>query len=165
MQGLATCCIVEPKYSWVKDSQSNFGMDDTNKVVAHFKDGSESGPHPFASEVQAAQRKSAAPKPALAKQTSTDDKALERWFDQQCGKKRAPKRLEIPNELLVTSGGPLRTTGNITLIDEDGSVTHANNLNHVVVVHRKTVLFAMNSTWKLNFWILAQCKVFQTGNP
>lgn len=127
---------MKPKCSWVKDSQGNFGMDDANKAAAHFDGWSESDPHALASESQAAQRKPAILKPARIKQTSTDDKALERWFDQQCGKKRIPKRLDmpnerldIPNELLVTSGGPLKMTGNITLINEDGSVTHANNLN------------------------------------
>lgn len=59
---------------------------------------------------------------------STDEKALDRWFLEQRGNKRVPKRLEMPNELLVTTGGPLKMTGNITLINEDGSVTHANNL-------------------------------------
>ena len=60
---------------------------------------------------------------------STDEKALDRWFLEQRGSKRVPKRLEMANELLVTSGGPLKMTGNITLINEDGTVTHANNLN------------------------------------
>jgi CDGSH-type Zn-finger protein len=60
---------------------------------------------------------------------STDEKALDRWFLEQRGSKRVPKRLDVANELLVTSGGPLKMTGNITLINEDGSVTHANNLS------------------------------------
>jgi CDGSH-type Zn-finger protein len=60
---------------------------------------------------------------------STDDKALDRWFLEQRGTKRVPKRLDVANELQVVSGGPLKMTGNITLISEDGSVTHANNLS------------------------------------
>lgn len=59
---------------------------------------------------------------------STDEKALDRWFREQKGNKRVPKRLEVPNEARVTSGGPLKITGNITLIGEDGDVTHANHL-------------------------------------
>ena len=59
---------------------------------------------------------------------STDEKARDRWFLEQKGNKRVPKRLNVPNEALVSSGGPLRITGNITLIDEDGGVTHANHL-------------------------------------
>ena len=59
---------------------------------------------------------------------STDEKALDRWFREQKGNKRVPKRLEVPNEAMVSSGGPLKITGNITLIGEDGEVTHANHL-------------------------------------
>jgi CDGSH-type Zn-finger protein len=69
------------------------------------------------------------PEAEAEKPVSTDEKALDRWFLEQRGNKRVPKRLEIANELLVTSGGPLKMTGNITLIHEDGSVTHANNLS------------------------------------
>jgi CDGSH-type Zn-finger protein len=57
-----------------------------------------------------------------------DEKAHERWFLEQRGNKKVPKRLEIPNEVLVTAAGPLKVTGNITLIEEDGTVTHANHL-------------------------------------
>ena len=70
-----------------------------------------------------------APEPAVKKPGSNGDKALERWFLEQRGNKRVPKRLDVANELLVTPGGPLRMTGNITLIDEDGGVTHSNNLS------------------------------------
>jgi CDGSH-type Zn-finger protein len=56
------------------------------------------------------------------------EKALDRWFMEQKGSKRVPKRLDVPNEALVTSAGPLKITGNITFIDEDGEVTHANHL-------------------------------------
>lgn len=66
---------------------------------------------------------------AAAVQESTDEKALDRWFLEQRGGKRVPKRLDLPNELLVINGGPLRLTGNITLINENGSVTHANHLS------------------------------------
>jgi CDGSH-type Zn-finger protein len=61
-------------------------------------------------------------------QVSTGEKTLDRWFLEQRGNKRVPKRLEVPNEALVTSAGPLKVTGNITVIDEDGEVTHANHL-------------------------------------
>ncbi len=70
-----------------------------------------------------------APEPAAKPSGSTDEKALDRWFLEQRGNKRVPKRLEVANELLVTSGGPLKMTGNITLINEDGSVTHSNSLS------------------------------------
>lgn len=61
-------------------------------------------------------------------EASTGEKAHERWFLKQRGSKKVPKRLEIPNEVLVTAAGPLKVTGNITLIEEDGTVTHANHL-------------------------------------
>jgi CDGSH-type Zn-finger protein len=69
------------------------------------------------------------PETEAEKPESTDEKALDRWFLEQRGNKRVPKRLDVANELLVTSGGPLKMTGNITLINEDGSVTHANSLS------------------------------------
>lgn len=70
-----------------------------------------------------------APAPLTKKPISTDAKALDRWFLEQRGSKRVPKRLDVANELLVSSGGPLKMTGNITLIHEDGSVTHSNSLS------------------------------------
>jgi CDGSH-type Zn-finger protein len=70
-----------------------------------------------------------APGTGAAEQESTDEKALDRWFREQRGSKRVPKRLDLANELLVVNGGPLKMTGNITLIAEDGSVTHANHLS------------------------------------
>jgi CDGSH-type Zn-finger protein len=69
------------------------------------------------------------PKPQVKLPESTNEKALDRWFVEQRGNKRVPKRLDVANELLVTSGGPLKMTGNITLINEDGDVTHSNNLS------------------------------------
>ena len=66
--------------------------------------------------------------PAAPKE-STKEKAIDRWFREQRGTKRVPKRLEIPNEALVTGGGPLKITGNISLIEEDGTITHATNLS------------------------------------
>jgi CDGSH-type Zn-finger protein len=71
---------------------------------------------------------STVPESGAKKSESTDEKALDRWFLEQRGDKRVPKRLDVANEVLVTSGGPIKMTGNITLINEDGSVTHANNL-------------------------------------
>ncbi len=71
----------------------------------------------------------AEPVPAPKTRETTTKKALDSWFREQRGSKRVPKRLNIANELLVSSGGPLRMTGNITLIDEDGEVTHSNKLN------------------------------------
>jgi CDGSH-type Zn-finger protein len=68
------------------------------------------------------------PLPAEPEET-TKEKAIDRWFREQRGNKRVPKRLDIPNEVLVTSGGPLKMTGNITLIEEDGTITHTTNLS------------------------------------
>jgi len=68
------------------------------------------------------------PEAGSEKPVPTDEKALDRWFLEQRGGKRVPKRLKISNETLVSSGGPLKMTGNITLIHENGNVTHANYL-------------------------------------
>lgn len=69
------------------------------------------------------------PEKANSPAESTGDKALDRWFLEQRGNKTVPKRLELPNEALITNGGPIKLTGNITLIDEEGSVSHANHLS------------------------------------
>jgi CDGSH-type Zn-finger protein len=58
----------------------------------------------------------------------TDEKAHERWFVEQRGSRKVPKRLDIPNEVHVGPGGPLKITGNLALVEEDGTVTHANHL-------------------------------------
>ena len=59
----------------------------------------------------------------------TSEKALDRWFKERQKNKGAPRLLDIPNEALIGRGGPLQITGNILLIDEDGSVQYANHLN------------------------------------
>lgn len=71
----------------------------------------------------------AQPENAVSPAESTGDKAIDRWFLEQRGNKIVPKRLELPNEVLVTNGGPLKMTGNITLIDEEGTVSHPNHLS------------------------------------
>ena len=59
----------------------------------------------------------------------TAEKALDRWFKERQKNKGAPRLLPVPNEALITPGGPLQVTGNIMLVDEDGSVQYANHLN------------------------------------
>lgn len=61
-------------------------------------------------------------------QVPTGERAHDRWFLEQRGNRKVPKRLEIPNEVHVSPGGPLKITGNLTLVEEDGTVTHANHL-------------------------------------
>ena len=61
-----------------------------------------------------------------AEPMSTAAKALDRWFKERQKLDAQPRLLEIPNEALVTSAGPLRITGNLTIVGEDGSVTYAN---------------------------------------
>ena len=104
-------------------------MDDASKAYAKPLSWSDSDPYEFDPGPSPNLDTPGAPEPLSKKPESTGDKALDRWFLQQRGSKRVPKRLDVANELLVTSGGPLKMTGNITLIDEDGSVTHSNNLS------------------------------------
>jgi CDGSH-type Zn-finger protein len=59
---------------------------------------------------------------------TTTAKALDRWFTERQKSQSAPRLLEVPNEVMVTNGGPLQITGNITLVNEDGSVQYANHL-------------------------------------
>jgi CDGSH-type Zn-finger protein len=56
-------------------------------------------------------------------------KALDRWFAERQNQNRPPRLLEIPNEALITGGGPINLTGNITLVKEDGSIVYANHLS------------------------------------
>lgn len=100
-------------------------MEDALKVYARPREWLESDPQSDDTITSPKWDKPAAPE----EQESTDEKALDRWFREQRGSKRVPKRLDVANELLVSNGGPLKMTGNITLIAEDGSVTHANHLS------------------------------------
>lgn len=59
----------------------------------------------------------------------TAEKALDRWFKERQKSKGAPRLLDIPNEALISRAGPLQITGNILLIDEDGSARYANHLS------------------------------------
>ena len=104
-------------------------MDDASKAVA--RPFSWSDPRRPSSFPESGPDQGGATVPESETETTetTEEKKLDRWFLEQKGNRRVPKRLDITNELLVTAGGPLKMTGNITLINEDGSVTHANNLS------------------------------------
>ena len=106
-----------------------FVMDDATKAYAKPLSWSDSDQYAFSPETNPNLDSPTVPEPAAKKPESTDKRALDRWFTEQQGAKRQPKRLDVANELLVTSGGPLKMTGNITLIEEDGSVSHHNNLS------------------------------------
>jgi CDGSH-type Zn-finger protein len=69
--------------------------------------------------------------PVASKQEAptTSAKALDRWFAERHKHHVPPRLLEIPNEALVSSAGPINLTGNITLVREDGSVSYANHLS------------------------------------
>jgi len=60
---------------------------------------------------------------------TTSAKALDRWFAERQKHHGSPRLLEIPNEALISSAGPINLTGNITLVNEDGSVSYANHLS------------------------------------
>ncbi|MCW8873200.1 MAG: CDGSH iron-sulfur domain-containing protein [Xanthomonadales bacterium] len=59
---------------------------------------------------------------------TTSAKALDRWFKERQKNHGAPRLLDVPNEALVSNGGPIQLTGNITLVREDGTVQYANHL-------------------------------------
>lgn len=75
-----------------------------------------------------AKKAGAAPGTAHKENLTTSAKALDRWFRERQKNQGAPRLLDVPNEALVTNGGPLQITGNITLVNEDGSVQYANHL-------------------------------------
>ncbi len=60
---------------------------------------------------------------------TTSIRALNRWFRKRRKNRGAPRLLKIPNEVLVSNGGPLQFSGNITLVHEDGKVENANHLS------------------------------------
>lgn len=59
---------------------------------------------------------------------TTSARALDRWFKERQKNQGAPRLLDVPNEALVSNGGPIQLTGNITLVREDGTVQYANHL-------------------------------------
>lgn len=114
-------------------------MDDTSKTAAKVvpEDLPESPKHsknPHGSEVTstfvAFMDDSARPSDSNGGgQLSTTAKALDRWFKERQKQNAQPRLLEIPNEALITSAGPLRITGNLTIVGEDGTVTYANHID------------------------------------
>jgi CDGSH-type Zn-finger protein len=82
-------------------------------------------------------REEKAPKDGSEEKLTTSAKALDRWFRERQKTQGAPRLLEIPNESLITNGGPLQITGNITLVKEDGSVQYANHLTLCRCGHSK----------------------------
>ena len=66
---------------------------------------------------------------AKTRNQTTSAKALDRWFAERQKNLGSPRLLDIPNEALISRGGPINLTGNITLVQEDGSITYANHLS------------------------------------
>ena len=104
-------------------------MDDAHKAYARPLSWSDPDDYLVSPKPSPLPDSSTVPETEAERPESTDEIAIDRWFLEQRGSKRVPKRLNVANELLVTTGGPLKMTGNITLIDEDGSVTHSNSLS------------------------------------
>lgn len=111
-------------------------MDDATKKAAAAADREGKNPKPASSDSSEsfvaymndpAEQAGGADSPEQEKLT-TSAKALDRWFRERQKHQGAPRLLEVPNEALVSNGGPLQLTGNITLIGEDGSVQYANHL-------------------------------------
>mgnify|MGYP001828417946 FL=1 len=59
---------------------------------------------------------------------TTSAKALDRWFKPRPKHQGAPRLLEIPNDAMLSSGGPRQLTGHITRVNEDGTVQYAHHL-------------------------------------
>jgi CDGSH-type Zn-finger protein len=111
------------------DFLETFVMDDATKAYAKPLSWSDSDRYSSSPESSPDSDNFTVPEPLAKKPESTKEKSLDRWFQEQRGAKRVPKRLDVANELLVTYGGPLKMTGNIKLINEDGSVTNTNSLS------------------------------------
>jgi len=68
------------------------------------------------------------PKGAEQKENLTTSVGAHQLFRKREKNRDAPRLLEVPNEVLVSIGGPLQITGNITLVHEDGKVQYSNHL-------------------------------------
>ena len=68
-------------------------------------------------------------KGAQQQENLTTSVKAHQWFRKRRKNRGAPRLLEVPNEVLVSNGGPLQITGNITLVHEDGRVQYANHLS------------------------------------
>ena len=104
-------------------------MDEARKLVANLLAGFRSGEKGMKTETDRGTDPAgtATPPVPAEPQIPTKERALDRWFRERHGD-RPPRRINVPNEALVTNAGPLEFTGNITLIEEDGTVTHHNHL-------------------------------------
>ena len=60
---------------------------------------------------------------------STSAKALNRWFAERQKNLGSPRLLDTPNTATILSGGPISLRGNITLVDEEGFTSYANELS------------------------------------
>lgn len=69
------------------------------------------------------------PLPESISELDAASKTLDRWFRNRQKQLGITRLLDMPNEALVNNAGPLEITGNITLVNEDGSVQFANHLN------------------------------------
>jgi len=114
-------------------------MDDASKAVAKTARGIEQGsavndaeskPSRASGTFVAYMDDSAQPQIVNKRESlTTSAKALDRWFAERQKHHGPPRLLEIPNEALISSAGPINLTGNLTLVQEDGSVTYANHLS------------------------------------
>ena len=123
------------QYKQGKDFSEDFVMDDNTKraasAAARVEQDSQSTSQESGEAFVAYMDDSASSRSPITGRDSktTSAKALDRWFKERQKNHGAPRLLEVPNEALVTNGGPLQITGNITLVQEDGSVQYANHLS------------------------------------
>ena len=75
---------------------------------------------------------------AHQQESLTSSDRADQWFKKRQKSRGAPRLLEVPNEMLISNGGPLQITGNITLVHEDGSVRYANHLSLCRCGHSRT---------------------------
>jgi len=127
-------------------------MDDATKAYAKPLSWSDSDRYSSSPESSPDLGDFTVPEPLAKKPASIKDRSLDRWFQEQRGSKRVPKRLDVANELLVTNGGPLKMTGNIRLINEDGSVTNTNSLSLCRCGASKTKPFCDDQHLEIEFF-------------
>ena len=111
-------------------------MDDATKDAAAAARSQRETEHPPADSKEAfvAYMDDSAEKPQSDAARASEDlsnsaRALDRWFKERQKASGTPRLLDVPNETLVSNAGPLQITGNITLVNEDGSVQFANHLS------------------------------------
>jgi CDGSH-type Zn-finger protein len=111
----------------IKDDAAKLAAAAALKVRQEPEKSSEESGDPFVAYIDDSTEGSES-KGAQQKENLTSSDRAHQWFTERQKNRGAPRLLEVPNEVLVSDGGPLQITGNIRLVHEDGKVQYSNHL-------------------------------------